>query len=197
MCIVSLKMPFCSRACVHKFNTTKQLIVCKRCCKEFYKTLGQIKRSPNHFCCKSCACTWNNMHKKYGTRRSKLEVWIEERLMQLYSDLVIEFNQKDAINSELDIYIPSLKLAFELNGIFHYEPIFGKEKLKSIKNNDNRKYQACIDAGISLCIINTSAQSYVKPKTSQKYLDIICRIIELNIAVNKGFEPSSPEGELV
>jgi len=45
----------------------------------------------------------------------------------LYPDLVIHFNKKDAINSELDIYIPSLKLAFELNGIFHYEPIFGKE----------------------------------------------------------------------
>ena len=90
------------------------------------------------------------------------------------------FNGKDTINSELDIYIPSLKLAFELNGIFHYEPIYGKDKLQSIKNNDTRKFQACIEKGISLCIVDSSQQKRFSPKSSQKYLDIIVNIIEDN-----------------
>ena len=78
---------------------------------------------------------------------------------------------------ELDIYIPSLKLAFELNGIYHYEPIHGSDKLNKIQNNDNRKFQACAEQGISLCIIDTSSQSYFKENTSEKFLKIIINII--------------------
>jgi len=77
----------------------------------------------------------------------------------------------------LDIYIPSLNLAFELNGIFHYEPIFGVDKLEKINKNDISKSKTCFNMKIDLCIIDTSYQKYIKPKTSQKYLDIITNII--------------------
>ena len=90
----------------------------------------------------------------------------------------LHFNRKDAIGSELDIYIPSLKLAFELNGIFHYEPIYGDKKLNETQANDGNKFQACQAAGISLCVIDTSGQKYFKPASSQRFLDIITQIIE-------------------
>lgn len=61
----------------------------------------------------------------------------------------------------MDIYIPVLSLAFELNGIFHYEPIYGEGKLLSIQNNDDRKFQACLEHDIELCIINSSEQKTV------------------------------------
>jgi len=78
----------------------------------------------------------------------------------------------------LDIYIPSLNVAIELNGIFHYEPIYGVDKLGKIQDNDISKSKACIDNQIDLCTIDTSGQKYFKPKTSQKYLDIITNIIK-------------------
>lgn len=137
-----------------------------------------IKKSPNHFCSHSCAGTYNNTHKTTGTRRSKLENYLESKLTDLYPTLEIHFNRKDTINSELDIYIPSLKVAFELNGIFHYEPIYGQNKLSSIQNNDNRKFQACLERGIELCLIDTSTQKYFKENTSLKYLEIITTIIK-------------------
>jgi hypothetical protein len=84
--------------------------------------------------------------------------------------------------SELDIYIPSLKLAFELNGIFHYEPIFGNEKLNKIQKNDNNKFLKCQEKNISLCIIDTSSQKYFKEQTSKKILDIIINIINQHLA---------------
>jgi len=75
------------------------------------------------------------------------------------------------------VVIPTLKLAFELNGIFHYEPIFGSNKLKQIQNNDDRKFQACLEQGIELCLIDTSQQKYFKDVLSLKYLNIIVNII--------------------
>ena len=129
-------------------------------------------KSGNLFCSKSCSTKYNNENKKSGSRRSKLEMWIEEQLKNKYEFEII-FNGKDTINSELDIYIPSLKLAFELNGIFHYEPIYGDEKLKTIKNNDNKKFQACLERKIELCVIDTTK------KNDKKYLEIINTIIKL------------------
>jgi hypothetical protein len=104
---------------------------------------------------------------------------LEAQLTTLYPTLDILYSDKTTINSELDIYIPSLRLAFELNGIFHYEPIYGEDKLTQITNNDNRKFQACLEQAIQLCIIDTSGQKYFKESTSQKYLDIITTIINL------------------
>ena len=167
-------------------------VSCAQCGKDVDRLHSQQSKTKNSFCNNSCAATYNNAHKTKGTRRSKLETWLESELSKLYS-FEIHYNQRDAINSELDIYIPSLRLAFELNGIFHYEPIYSKETLSRIQVNDSRKFQACIERGIELCIIDTSAQGYFKPATSQKYLDIIQSVINQNSAklvLPDGFEPT-------
>jgi len=180
---------YCSNACTGKSRGSSKYLKCQQCNKTFKKNLNQIKKTKNHFCTRSCAVTYNNTHKQTGTRRSKLEKWIEEQLLITYPNLLFKFNKKDDINSELDIFIPSLNLAFELNGIFHYEPIFGKTLLEKMENNDQRKIQACLEKNIELCIIDTSGQTYFKTHTSQKYLDIITSIINSKIAL-EGFEPS-------
>jgi hypothetical protein len=167
------KIKFCSPQC----TITKQEVQCVQCDKIFSKSLSQIKKTKNNFCSKSCAGLYNSTHKTHGTRRSKLELYLEQQLTSLYPYIKFQFNKKDIINSELDIYIPSLKLAFELNGIFHYEPIFGTNKLSQTQNNDQRKFQACIEQGISLCIIDTSKQKYFKESTSKEFLSIITDII--------------------
>jgi hypothetical protein len=171
---------YCSEKC-ETIGKNKQIIVnCLNCNTEFKKKRAEIKKSPNNFCSRSCAVTYNNKHKTKGTRVSKLEKWLQEHLTIQYPDLEIHYNRKDAINSELDIYIPSLKLAFELNGIFHYEPIYGAEKLQQIQNNDDRKFQACLEKGISLCIIDTSGLKYWKPEKGKLFLNIIKNTIKLH-----------------
>ena len=116
-----------------------------------------------------------------GTRRSKLEVWLEARLRELYPSLTLLPNDKTTINSELDFYFPDLKLAFELNGIFHYEPIYGAEKLASIQNNDHRKFAACIERDISLCIIDSSKMLKFKEPKARVFLDIMTQILNSRI----------------
>ena len=173
---------FCSIQCNNVYNHPKNQseINCSQCGLIIYKSLGEKKQSKsgNHFCSLSCAASFNNKHKSHGTRRSKLEIYLEQQLTLLYPNLDIHFNKKDAIGSELDIYIPSLSLAFELNGIFHYEPIYGNNKLDQIQNNDQNKFKLCQENKIDLCIIDTSGQKYFKASTSKKYLDIIIKIIE-------------------
>lgn len=183
---------FCSIQCrwdnKNSGKHEKVEVKCKQCSKLFLKSYRETIRipTPNHFCSHSCSATYQNTHKTTGYRRSKLEKWLEEQLTILYPDLHIDYNKTNAIESELDIYIPSLKLAVELNGIFHYEPIYGVEKLASIQNNDNRKFQACLERNIELVIIDSSSLKYFKPKHIQKYLDMILSIIDLKLKICPG-----------
>jgi len=170
----------CSASCASTLSSRyhKPVIVfCMTCNKKLVRKPSNIEPSGHTFCSKSCAGQYYNAHKTTGTRRSKLEIYLEEQLKIKYPNLEFVFNNKETIQSELDIYIPSLKLAFELNGIFHYEPIYGKDKLTSIQNNDDRKFQACLEQGIELCIIDSSKQKQVNEKSSKKYFDIIIEII--------------------
>lgn len=172
----------CSLKCTGLMRTTKNTlnVTCNQCGKEMTRTLSSIGK--NNFCNHTCAATYSNQNKTHGTRVSKLEKFIQEKLPLKFPNLEIHYNCKDAINSELDIYIPSFKLAIELNGIFHYEPIYGSDKLSQIQNNDTRKIQACIERGIEFCIIDISKITYLKESTALPILKIIEDLINLKLA---------------
>ena len=186
---------YCSDECYYLSRKTSLLndSPCSNCGCSFERNPSQIgkSKSGNLFCSKSCAATFNNKNKTHGNRRSKLEVWLEEQITNLYPNILINFNKKDTIGSELDIFIPSLNLAFELNGIFHYEPIYGVDKLNQIKENDKSKTKICHDLKIDLCIIDISQQKYFTSSTSQKYLDIITNIINERLLISQPALPVS------
>jgi len=152
---------------------------CKNCNKEILvRNTEHLKsKSGYNFCSQSCSAIYNNTHKETGYRRSKLEAWIESQLNKTYPDLEILCNKKEAIGAELDFYLPSLKLAFEFNGIFHYKPIYGLKKFESTKRNDINKIDSCLSKGIRLIIIDISKQKHFKPETSKEFLDIVTNAI--------------------
>ena len=195
----SRRIQFCSNKCSHLAINRQVEVQCKQCRTSLFRKRNAIRKnkSGNFFCSSSCAAKWNNAHKTKGTRISKLEIWLSKQLPELYPNLEFHFNRKDAINGELDIYIPSLKLAFELNGIFHYEPIYGSDKLASTQTNDTRKFQACIEHGIELCIIDVSTLKNFKESKAVKFIDIISDIIKTKLELRVGIEPTSPFGSLV
>lgn len=170
---------FCDKFCKGRFEGIVQDYKCGQCQKEFSRLISHRKDSKRVFCSGSCNASYYNAHKTVGTRRSKLEIYLEENLSLIYPNLIIHYNRTDTINAELDFYIPSLKLAFELNGIFHYEPIFGENKLKQTENNDKRKLQACLEKGIELCVVDSSKLRHFTENKAKEFLDIFIKIINL------------------
>ena len=149
---------FCSVICQGKDRTEKgySKILCKECNKEILKKNSEILKVKHSFCSHSCATSFNNKNKTHGIRRSKYEIQLQGLLTEFYPDLEILYSDKTVIGSELDIYIPSLKLAFEIQGIFHYEPIYGQEKLEQIQKNDKIKKETCLSKEIDLVLIDIS-----------------------------------------
>lgn len=178
---------YCSQKCYQTISKTKITVSCKQCAKQFEKFPNKIKRSPNHFCSKLCASRFNVLIRKPSKRNpngtSQLEKYLKVQLESIYSTLDLSFNNREILKGlELDIYIKSLNLAFEINGIHHYEPIYGIDRLDKCKLNDYSKTKLCHKLKLDLCIINTSEQKRVTPKSSQKYLDIITKIINERIS---------------
>jgi len=74
---------------------------------------------------------------------SRLQLEILDEIKRMYSGK-IETNTRKIISKELDIYLPDLKIAFEVNGIFWHST-----KYKD-RNYHYNKFKECFDAGISL-----------------------------------------------
>lgn len=117
----------------------------------------------------SCSANYNNKHRLSGTRISKLELFLQEHLSGYY----FEYNNRKICDGlELDIFIPKLKLAFEINGIFHYEAIYGENKLQNTIRKDNLKVNLCKELSINLIIIKDESNKF-----TEKYgYEILSRI---------------------
>jgi len=163
------KQSFCSYEC-YKASLEKPKKFCKNCNNEL------TKKWAKDFCCRSCSASFNNKKRDYGYRRSKLEEYIEEVVSSKTSKTIL-FNDKTTIGSELDIYVPDLKLAIEIQGIFHYQPVFGIKKFENIQRNDVEKRKKCEEFGIKLVEIDTRDQQQFSIESSKKYVDAILELI--------------------
>jgi len=169
---------FCSKECMVLDRRKNVETPCLNCSTLVYRKRSELKKSKtkNVFCSKSCSAIYNNTHKTTGTRRSKLEQVIESFIKETFPELELKCNSKTEIGSELDFYFPSLKLGIELNGIYHYEPIHGNDKLTQIQNNDRAKLRACDEKGIDLIIIPNTIK-YLNKIEEQKIKQVIKEIL--------------------
>ncbi len=191
------KVCTCSKECSGKiigkrlFKGNIQL-KCSWCEKEFsrtnrtYKTINlRLNKLP--FCSRKCVAKWQYDTGQIKHMRSKLELWIEQQISKDFPNLSVEYNNRKIMGgTELDIYIPILNLAFELNGIYHYKPIYGEENLEIRKIKDFEKAIGCFSRQINLHVINCKEFEHLNESKDRKYYDYIKNII------NKKLEEQIP-----
>jgi hypothetical protein len=98
-------------------------------------------------------------HSEAGQSQQQKRVY---DIIKDYTEYRVLYNNRKMIRNpntdyglELDIYIPRLKLAFEVDGIFHREPVYGEERLLMQQANDKIKDEQCRKNGILLIRIST------------------------------------------
>jgi hypothetical protein len=171
---------YCSHSCRNlAFIKTvgwqsKTEITCQECQKVF---IGYAKnsrtRGERKYCSLSCLATHRNKYESKGYTRSKFEIWLEKQLEVIFPTLNMLFNDRKAIGLELDIYIPSLSLAIEINGIYHYRPIRGEKALDSIRRRDIKKLTKCKEKNISVYVVDISKMNTMNELEANDYLKLI------------------------
>ena len=160
---------------------------CKRLsCRPYRRTCNhcnvpyRANKSISKFCSGSCRSKslglHEHAHNKSGLSRSKIELYIEKKLTDDFPKLEIKFNDKKTIGSELDIYFPTLKLGIELNGIFHYIPVYGQDVLDKTQNRDKQKIQKCADLNINLIIVDLGNCGFTKSYACRIYNEILTHL---------------------
>lgn len=158
---------FCSLKCHFTFQKRRSWIIkkCEECKAEVLKQKSKIQRNKYNFCSKSCSAKFQNRNKTLGkSNRSKAELYIAKLIRNGFEHLQIKENCRNILPSglEIDIYIPEIKLAIEINGPLHFAPIYGSEKLAKIQDKDARKKKEAIESKCELLIVDTSRIKYWK-----------------------------------
>lgn len=132
------------------------------------------------FCSKNCQCEYKFKHGK--RKRSKLEKYLYSRIQKDFYGLEVKSNDRTVLNEnlELDIYLPKIRVAFEIQGLMHYKFVkyfhhtydnFIKQRIR-----DNRKRILCFHNGIILIYIQNFSTFNVK--TAEKiYLEQVRPVI--------------------
>jgi hypothetical protein len=81
------------------------------------------------------------------------EIFPGKETIEEYRPSSLSFNPRSRSDVELDIYIPSIRLAFEYQGAQHYGDVFSYGQRQQGKERDPEKTAACLKEGITLISI--------------------------------------------
>lgn len=112
--------------------------------------------------------------------RWQSEYLLYKLIKTYYNDAIYQYKSDWLGAQSIDIYIPSLKIGFEYQGVQHYEPIDyfgGQEGFEYNVKRDARKFEICQDQGIKLI--------YWKFSEKISKDNLVAKMSALDIELNK------------
>jgi hypothetical protein len=97
-------------------------------------------------------------------------------IRQGFPSIDIHQNTRDVLNChlEIDIWIPIIRLAIELNGPCHFINIYGNKIFNATLKNDSIKKKEILEREFNLLIINVNQpDKIVRPLIEDQYENVI------------------------
>jgi very-short-patch-repair endonuclease len=107
----------------------------------------------------------NEQIRKAAKNGSKLERLIQDALIE--EAIMYESHKKDVISTqklEIDLYLPSYRTIIEVDGLSHFEPIWGEENLQKQQKFDNQKDGILLSKGFNIIRIENISGSLALAK---------------------------------
>lgn len=121
----------------------------------------------------------NNAVRESSRSGSKLEKYLLNKLLK--DGYEVEFHkEQNLVNTKLqiDLFIPRMRVAIEVDGPSHFEPVWGSDTLKKNKSYDNKKSGLILGKGLVLVRIKqtkdfSKARGDLIYQELKNYLDTI------------------------
>lgn len=149
---------------VEDINEVYVDFICPVCGKHMCLTKYQARK--RKYCSGHCRNVVNNA--RINGSRSKAEKLLESMIKTKFPSLIFKTNDRMVLDGlELDFYFPSINLAIEWNGIFHYKDLGHNFKL--IQEKDIKKIDMCKDKNIELYVVKdlTSSIKFIKEEINK------------------------------
>lgn len=166
-----------------------ETVKCMNCSSECKKSPYQIEHNKYIFCSRSCHASYGNRtfnkSSRFGVNKSKAETILVNIIKSDFPELIVIENDRKILDGlEIDVLIPSEKIAIELNGPCHYIPIFGEPELTKTKNKDIIKKQKLQELKLHFFQINIMGvkgdmNDFLKPIYEQQIKPLISGCTEL------------------
>jgi len=119
---------------------------------------------------------------------SKLELFLFNTL--LHDGYVVEFHkEQNLLNTklQLDLFLPKLSIAIEVDGPSHFAPVWGEDTLKRNKGYDNKKTGLILGKGLALIRVKQS-KDFSKARATVIYRELLKSIELIQNSSTKNIE---------
>lgn len=93
----------------------------------------------------------NNAVRESSKKGSKLETFLLNSLLQ--DGFRVDFHKEQSLLNtklQIDLFLPTMNVAIEVDGLSHFEPVWGEDALKKNKSYDNKKTGLILGKGLVL-----------------------------------------------
>ena len=117
---------------------------------------------------------------------SKIEKFIHEGLTKLGWEVI--FHKRGLVSNEkleVDLFIPSIKTAIEIDGPAHFLPIWGEENLQKHIRADAQKAGLLINRGFVVLRV----KNIIRNLSQKNMRETLISVVEQLVKIEKNFPP--------